>query len=49
MTISRTALALALSSVLSACVTTGVDNTAGRKTVHEDVRTSSNAVQGIGI
>lgn len=47
---SRIALTLALTSALAACsATTGVNNTAGRKTVYEDVRSSSNVVQGIGI
>lgn len=48
MNILRLTLTLGLSTLLSACVTTGVKNTAGQKTVYEDVRTSG-AVQGIGI
>ncbi|WP_218278849.1 penicillin-binding protein activator LpoB [Pseudomonas sp. MYb185] len=36
-------------ALLSACATTGVNNSAGRATVYEDVRTSSSIVQGIGI
>lgn len=35
--------------VLAGCATTGVNNTAGKKTVYEDVHTSSEAVKGIGI
>lgn len=31
------------------CASTGVNNTAGRATVYEDVRTSSSIVQGVGI
>lgn len=36
-------------ALLSACATTGVNNSAGRATVYEDVRTSSSIVQGVGI
>lgn len=35
--------------LLSACASTGVNNSAGRATVYEDVRTSSPIVQGVGI
>ncbi|WP_185268097.1 penicillin-binding protein activator LpoB [Halopseudomonas xiamenensis] len=36
-------------ALLSACASTGVNNSAGRATVYEDVRTSSPIVQGVGI
>lgn len=35
--------------LIAGCATTGVNNTAGRPTVYEDVRSSSSAVQGVGI
>lgn len=43
--------ALAVAAALGGCVTgtTRVDNAAGRATIYEDVRSSSGAVQGIGI
>lgn len=49
--ISRIGLVAAMSIAAAGCttLTTGVDNTAGRKTVYEDVRSSSGAVQGVGI
>lgn len=40
---------LALTASLTACATSAVNNTAGRPTVYEDVRSSSTSVQGIGI
>src|SRR5690606_37556391 len=42
-------LAVCSAVLLSACTSTGVNNTAGRATVYEDVRTSSPIVQGVGI
>lgn len=49
MVFTRLALAAAASVFLAGCIATGVNNTTGRKTVYEDVRSSSTAVQGIGI
>jgi PBP1b-binding outer membrane lipoprotein LpoB len=40
---------VAAACVLAGCAGTDVNNTAGRKTVYEDVRSSSTAVQGVGI
>lgn len=38
-----------LALLLSACASTSVNNSAGRATVYEDVRTSSSVIQGVGI
>ncbi|UAW99461.1 hypothetical protein KEM63_05705 [Halopseudomonas nanhaiensis] len=40
---------VACALLLSACAGTAVNNTAGRQTIYEDVRTSSSTVQGIGL
>ncbi|MGF6693227.1 curli biogenesis system outer membrane secretion channel CsgG [Metapseudomonas resinovorans] len=46
---SRLVLVAAAGTMLAGCASTGVNNTSGRKTVYEDVRSSSTVVQGVGI
>lgn len=46
---SKFAVVAACAALTTACATTGVNNTAGQRTVYEDVRTSSQTVQGIGL
>lgn len=43
------AITACFAALLSGCVSTRVDNSAGRPTVYEDPRTSSAAMQGVGI
>ncbi len=49
MNMFRTGLVVLASGLITACATNVVNNSAGRPTVYEDVRSSSATVQGIGI